>query len=251
MKRRIFIDCETTGLDPTRHEPWEIAMVIRLDQDDRKLIDLDNLNQHGVAGWISESDLSFVVQLPLLKPENADPMALRINGYYDRCVYAYKDVIFDAYHVSMSKMKVLHRFLDGAEIVANNPGFDMAMIQERFRVFNLAPMWDYRLVDVRSMASGYLCALSVHGGDTTDEMIRKAALSNDTKLLSKACGVKPPDPFWAHEALPDTLWVREWYDVLCGKVPSPQEWQSPKEDPTEPMVGVADPIRPTDDPPCL
>ena len=115
----VFIDTETTGLDPTRHEVWEIAYAV----DDAPIMS-------GVL-WHSL--------------RNADPHALSLNGYWERT--AGVDARF------CSDLEVgARRALEGATLVGANPAFDAAFLRARWGdVF-----WHHRLWDVEAYAAGVL-----------------------------------------------------------------------------------------------
>ncbi|PXY20851.1 3'-5' exonuclease [Prauserella muralis] len=112
----VFLDTETTGLDPLRHEVWEVAYAV----NDGPI----------VTAYLPHS------------LRTADPAALEMNGYWDRapvgmspCFGALADV-------------ELRRALTGVTVVGSNPAFDTAFLRARWGV---AP-WHYRLLDVATYA---------------------------------------------------------------------------------------------------
>lgn len=113
----IFLDTETTGLDPDLHEVWEVAFA---------------LERGRITTFLLPHDLA-----------TADPDALRLNGYWDR---------FDQASVDPAADLQLKRILAGATIVGANAPFDAAFLRARW---GAAP-WHYRLVEVESMALGLL-----------------------------------------------------------------------------------------------
>jgi DNA polymerase-3 subunit epsilon len=110
----VFLDTETTGLDPAHHEVWEVAVAI----DDKPIIQ--------------------VYQLPH-SLRTADPQALSLNGYWGR---ANVNRATDAYDLELRDL------LAGATIVGSNPAFDTAFLRARW---GIAP-WHHRLLAVESMA---------------------------------------------------------------------------------------------------
>jgi len=118
MTDLVYIDTETTGLDPNLHEIWEIAWAVN---------DGDIMSRNLPHSLIT-----------------ADPQALAMNGYYDRGLFAYEDQEF--LDVKLKKI------LTGNTLVAANPAFDAAFLRARWGV---AP-WHYRMIDVESMALGIL-----------------------------------------------------------------------------------------------
>ena len=112
----VFLDTETTGLDPERHEVWEIAYAV----DDGPIL-------YGVV----HHSLRY-----------ADPTALRLNEYASRGVVAtYSDI-----------EPLCRTALDGATIVGANPAFDTAFLRSRW---GIAP-WHHRLWDIEAYAAGVL-----------------------------------------------------------------------------------------------
>lgn len=115
----VFLDTETTGLDPQRHEIWELAYAV------------------------DDSDIRGGVVYHALR--NADPTALRLNGYHDR-VYPQKFADMQALEEGLRKA------LDGATVVAANPAFDTAFLRARWGV----TPWHHRLWDIEAFAAGVL-----------------------------------------------------------------------------------------------
>jgi len=114
----VYLDTETTGLDPDRHEIWELAYAV------------DN-------GRI-ESGVMFH------SLRHADPKALAMNGYWERCGGSPE---------AWAELEGGVRFaLDGATIVAANPAFDAAFLRARWGV----TPWRYRMLDVEAYAMGAL-----------------------------------------------------------------------------------------------
>lgn len=112
-----FIDIETTGLDPERHEVWEIAY--------------------------HRSDLHYrVMQLPVTL-QHADPDALRINRFHARRDSAVSEA---------QARSLLLEELAGAILVGNNVAFDAAFL----RAFLGSAPWHYHIVDVKALVAGKL-----------------------------------------------------------------------------------------------
>lgn len=116
MRDLVFLDTETTGLDPDRHSVWELAWAV---------------NDGDVHSAFVAHDL-----------ESADFMALKVGGYFERLPRPL-DLANGAAHEAMLKGN-----LDGATLVGANPAFDAAFLRVRW---GCAP-WHYRLLDVESFA---------------------------------------------------------------------------------------------------
>lgn len=91
----VYLDTETTGLDPNLHEVWEVAWAV----DDGPII----------SGSVWH------------RLENFDPKALEINGYHERI-----DVIEPV------DGDDLYKALHGATLVGANPAFDAAFLRARW-----------------------------------------------------------------------------------------------------------------------
>lgn len=115
--RLAFVDTETTGLDPARHEVWEIAVA---------------LDDGPIHTW----------QLPH-SIATADPDALAIGGYARR---------YDPALVDRDADTRLKAMLAGVTVVGSNPAFDTAMLRARWGV----ALWHHRLIAVESVALGVL-----------------------------------------------------------------------------------------------
>lgn len=125
----VFCDTETTGIDPDRHEIWEIAYAV----DDGPI--LSSIVDH--------------------RPPTLDYFtlqAVRINGYVDRCQPISRNDS-DAFE------RDLIEALSGNTIVGANPAFDARMLAARWarqkRDTDPDP-WHYRLLDIEAYAAGFL-----------------------------------------------------------------------------------------------
>jgi len=150
----IYLDTETTGLDPHQHQVWEIA-------------------------WAVEGGPVNVIQVRH-SLSNADPVALKMNGYLDRWVCE---------EASVSEQRLRDR-LRGATLVCSNPSFDEAFLRERWR----ETPWHHRKIDIATYAMPAL------GLD------RPAGLAQ----IAERLGVRAPD----HTAEVDVLVLRDCYRKL-------------------------------------
>lgn len=121
----LYLDCETTGLDASRHHIWEIGYAI-----DDEPVD------------------SAVVSHLLMGAEDA---ALEVGNYwrrmYETPFSAQEGIIWEA----ETKKRLLNH--EGTlHLVGANPGFDREFIQARWG----AIPWHYRMIDIESLAMGPL-----------------------------------------------------------------------------------------------
>lgn len=204
MTKLAFVDIETTSLDRERAEVWEVGLIIR----------------DPVVG----RDDEFVWQLPV-DLFDADPMSLKISGFYERR-WVERDwpaasadegltgnVVVPANNMGRWAREFVKLTL-GAHLVGNVPSFDDHHLQRLLRRHNQCAMWHYHLVDVEALAAG---SISAH-----DEVQHLAAPPWDSEELSRACYVDP-DQYDRHSALGDARWARDLYDAVIGTDRNPKE----------------------------
>lgn len=220
----VFLDCETTRIKPGPATIWELAVIRRGD------------------GWCGET------WLWQIRPDlaDADPAALRIGGYYERCgvqgaaLGEVRVMPVDGdggeavYSGSRELARSLVHMLDGAVIVGANPQFDVGHLDAFLRANGECLTADYHLTDIGSLVlgwahgkhAGYLGVIDVvresHrqqdcGGIGTGEPYPRPRIAPPLKLADAAriAGIDP-DSYDAHTALGDARLVRDIYDAVTG-----------------------------------
>ena len=126
MRPLTFIDLETTGLDPARHEILEIGVI---GVDGRTLAEID----------------SAAVRVRPVRLQDADPAAPRLNAYSP-----------SRWENATSLSEALHRispFLAGATLAGHNVAFDRAFLEVAWRATGGPPRGiDHHLLDTASLA---------------------------------------------------------------------------------------------------
>lgn len=182
-----FIDTEFTTLDPWSRRPWEIAIIRR----DPGVPDIETLFV------ISDIDLS-----------DADPKSLEIGGFFQR------HPSFNGGGSGAPPTSVLteaeasiavETMTRGCHIVGAVPDADASILRDMLRRNQLRWTGHYHLMDIESIAIGYLKAL-----DPSFPMV--LPLKSDE--LSELCGVPAPKGEDRHTALGDARWVRDWWDAI-------------------------------------
>lgn len=172
----VFVDVETTGLDPDRHVIWEAAVIA--DAENRWLFDVSD------------------------KVADADPEALRANRYFERG----HGTATTAWHYPAPAAAQIAAITRGKVIVGVNPWFDAAFLDRFLRSHGCVSEWDYHLVDVKTFAAGWLAGRLREGGG-----IRNPPW--DTADLCVQLGINPADHFAdRHTALGDARLAKAIYE---------------------------------------
>jgi DNA polymerase III epsilon subunit-like protein len=187
MTRIIALDTETTGLDARYESVWEIGV--------------HDVHTGEEKSWTIEPSSSVV--------ENMHPRAAEVNKYFERTnAPGWEwDVRHDWLDVVGARRVYIElaEWLDGSHIVGAVPNFDTEFLTNSYHSLEIpVPRWHYHLIDVESLAVGYLAA---RGYNTI--------LPWDSDLLSLRCGVTPPTD-GRHEALADARWAADLYRTVTG-----------------------------------
>ncbi|MBW3663537.1 MAG: 3'-5' exoribonuclease [Actinobacteria bacterium] len=182
MSRIVALDTETTGLDPDVEDVFEIAT-----------IDLDT----GIETvWRIEPRPEVVAAM--------HPKAAEVNRYHERI--ADPDWRWD--EAPLTALHELRTWLDGAHILGAVPDFDARHLTSLYRRFEqLPPRWHYHLIDVETLAVGWL-----YGRDAEHGSVQLLPLPWDSEELSRLVGVEPPADEERHTALGDARWVKRLYE---------------------------------------
>lgn len=124
MNDLVFLDTETTGLDFDTSQVVELAYAV---------------------GWGEIKTL-----VPPHTLQGADPVALRINKYYERGL---DDRSRWASEIELMMAKAV---MTNRTIVAANPRFDSRMLERTFGFRGNNEPWKFRLFDLQSFAAGIL-----------------------------------------------------------------------------------------------
>lgn len=186
-----FVDTETTGLHAARM-PWDVA-VIRREPDGTQ------------TEWQAYLDVDL---------SEADPFGLRIGRFYERHplgrwlsgqsgglddkIWAHPATL-SQYGAAMRFARITH----GAHIVGAVPNFDTSTMADLARNNEMLLAHHYHLIDVETLAVGFLAGQG--------EPITPPWSSDD---LSAALGVTPPGDDERHTALGDARWAMRLYDAV-------------------------------------
>jgi len=127
-KKLAFVDLETTGLNPHKHEIIEIGCLIA--------------KQNDTGEWVVSEEFEFKVQPEHI--ETAEPEALRIN-HYDESTWMFG-------HSQQEALKTLSKKCDGCVMVGQNVSFDYAFLATKFGKYDIADPFFYAKLDTISLA---------------------------------------------------------------------------------------------------
>jgi oligoribonuclease (3'-5' exoribonuclease) len=205
MSTIAFVDTETTHLDAEIGEVWEVAVILREDED-------------------PTTDTEHVWEFSIDPAVGAfDPESLRIGRWHERrqLPTGTSEAAFTGSipAVPMDRddaVKAILHLLRGAVIVGSNPGFD-----DRFLRKLLGPgsaQWHYRPVCIATLAAGWKLGMAelvrrMGGKPYPSDEVPFPFSSRD---LSRWVGVEPPGGDVAHTALGDARWARDVFDAVTG-----------------------------------
>jgi DNA polymerase III epsilon subunit-like protein len=214
-----FVDVETTGTDPARHEVWEIALIMRRDVTVRHPDGPDtDGTEDAEYRWLVKPELS-----------RADAGALKVGRFYQRTYGSTDWADSGAIALDIAAMT------DGAVLVAANPAFDSAFLAAFLRAHGQCPSWDYHMTDIGSLVlgwrhgrhRGYLDVIDIvresHRMQEHCEGIGtgkpySAENAAPPVKLAHAAGIAGlrAENYETHTALGDARLVRDIYDVVTG-----------------------------------
>lgn len=194
----VYLDLETTGLNPNRNSIWEVGLVT------------DNNEEY-----------SYILELTGHERGSADSMALAVGHYYERALPKQRQwdvgidrpppntlvTVEDVDYITVDHRKDLAAFL--AEVIATShvvgavPSFDARFLDGFLRDYEYPPAWHYQLVDVEALAAGKLG-------------LQPPWKSKD---LYRALGIDPT-AFDEHTALGDARMAKAVYERVFDLSPS-------------------------------
>lgn len=200
-RTQAILDLETTGLEYSRHQIWEAAVIIR---DPITAAREEHL-------WRLEPDLA-----------KADPAALRVGKFYERTgKMKTRDTL--AHDIARTPANrgaywshppalaaLLARLLDDVTLVASNPVFDVGFLTAFLRTHRQAPSWHYRVKDFPSIAYGFLSG-------RPDRATPVPALDAGTDDFAMALGLDRSS-YERHTALGDCRLVADGLDIIEGRL---------------------------------
>jgi DNA polymerase III epsilon subunit-like protein len=187
-----FVDTETTGLDPDRHEIWEVGLILPDGAEHR---------------WFLPVDLG-----------RADARALAIGRFHDRYPkpsYGPRPHIVDGVTDLDDFAYEFAELTRGRHLVGAVVSFDAERLSKLLRANGACPEWHYHLIDVEALAVGYLAGTrGTTDDDTSVENLVTPPWKSDQ--LTEALGIHVPEAE-KHTALGDARWAKAIYEAVMGR----------------------------------
>lgn len=183
MTGLCFVDCETTGLDPDRHEVWEVAIIRAHHNDDG-------------SGLVIEDEWQAFLPVDLTR---ADPNALRIGRYYQRYPFPPSSGLADGVWPVENVAREVAYLTGGRHLVGAVPSFDAAFLSRLLVANGYQAAWHYHLVDVEALAAGRLMQPPPWN---SDELTGRLGVTVDRDDRHTAMG----DARWALRTYEAVMW---------------------------------------------
>lgn len=130
----IFLDMETTGLDPTKHAAIDVAF---------KIIDIST-NE-------IRSSYQSIIKQPAIEWEKRDPVSIQINGYtWEELVSGKEPKQVGAEIIELFQQIGIQR--GQAVFICQNPAFDRGFFSQLVEIYVQEKLnWPYHWLDLASM----------------------------------------------------------------------------------------------------
>lgn len=178
MTSLLFLDTETTGLDPDDHI-WEIAVIHRSP-------DHPTFTRH----WFVQHDTTKAERLPDAFRRDHDAR------YQPNAAITPADLVERLYALTLGR----------PHVVGAVPDFDVTRLNRLARAHGVTLGWHYHLIDVETLAVGWLAARGT-----------PVPLPWSSDDVSQMVGVIPPTD-GRHTALGDAVWAMNVYDAVIGSM---------------------------------
>lgn len=192
MKRVVFVDVETSGLDPARHSLWEVAII-----------------DPGLSPMVFRRELSGTALA------ESEPAALIVNRYYERISEKVPPGVTLIQERDYVMAEQIAQVLSGVVLAGIGPWFDAQFLNRFLRRNGQGPAWDHRLVNCKDLAVGWFMGEDFIPETEDAEVVaaaRRLAEEGppfETRDLAMVLGIDRGD---AHTALADVKLAKAFYD---------------------------------------
>lgn len=218
MRKMVFLDTETTGLDDDLDEPWEIGYIIR---------DLQR-------GRDTEGSI-------LVEHDTERAKSLPAEFYADYCRRYDPVSAVSRAHATRLLQGVFDVAGDGPRptLVGCVPSFDTLRLGRMMRQNGAVSAWHYHIQDVESVALGWISAKLAWDSrldpnrrqelQTLVDGLAVAGRSPRNEDLGRALGIDPAN-YDRHTGLGDCRYARDMWDAMF--------WRSRARETTDPNATV-------------
>lgn len=197
--RAVFLDIETTGLDPRKHRAIDIALAIVDVNQSRILRTYQSVIQQGEGVW-----------------EGRDPNSIEINGFTPEALARGKppEVVGKEIIALLTEFGVER---GRAVFICQNPSFDRGFFSQLIDVYIQEGLkWPYHWLDLASMYWTMLLQKAKDGKSSFPEMLSLS--KND---IAKAYQL--PAEEMPHRAMNGVSHLMKCYEAVLGVEISPEE----------------------------
>lgn len=217
----IFLDCETTGLDPARHEIWEVAAIVRDDATGTRTecvwqLPVDLGKADTIALNIGRFHKRRWPEWQTYNPETGLEQRQMFGGPFGMSGNTWDPREMDVWCAEFARLTW------GAHLVGAVVSFDADRLERLLRLYGQCPGWHYHLIDVEALGVGYVQGL-VRGiaaagdvakfGGAVDSARELKTPPWSSEYLSTSLGVNV-ERFDRHTALGDAQWAEAMYDAV-------------------------------------
>lgn len=175
----VFLDTETTELNPRTRRAWDVAM-IRRETDGEETT---------YRYFVTDVDLA-----------DANPFSLRVGHFYHRHPIYQVGRQPEKGYVSVCEQvaaEEVERVTRGAHLVGAVPSFDAQTLEDMLWRHGLIPAWHHHLIDVETLAAGWTGQPPLY----------------DSRELSATLGIDR-SKYAEHTGYGDALWARDLFDAV-------------------------------------
>lgn len=190
--RTIFLDIETTGLDPAKHRPIDIGL---------KVVDV-------TSGCYLETYQS-IVKVDPDRWDLRDPTSMEVNGFtWDQIITGREIATLKADIIDMFTSLRIER--GNAVFVCQNPGFDRGFFNQIVDVYTQERLnWPYHWLDLASMF--WACFIQKYQKENLQVPTTMSLSKNE---IAKCYGISPE--LKPHRALKGVEHLIQCYEAVLN-----------------------------------
>lgn len=198
----VFLDVETTGLDPEENEIIEIALIAELPGDfkdlPKEVVPTGDKSLKYVAAWRT---IHWSSKVKPQRLETAHPKALEVNGYADH------PEEWDDAPTFEELIPLLVYFLHDCLVIGHNVGFDIRFLEEAFKRAGM-PMTEDRKAESPKLNLGHrVCTMQLAFEHLVPVGLKSVSMDNVRRFMGWSSE-------GAHTAMKDVYDAQKLYYTL-------------------------------------